>query len=105
MHDRKVKIEEVIKRHAATFLEKESNRVALISVTRVSVSPDLRTGTIFISVLPENKEKASLDFTKRLRGDLHKYLMEKMKTRVAPFIDFEIDYGEKNRQLMDTLSK
>jgi hypothetical protein len=31
--------------------------------------------------------------------------MDHMKTKVVPFLEIEIDYGEKNRQHIDELSR
>ena len=51
-----------------------------------------------------DKEKAALDFLKRIRSEFRTHLMEKARMRRIPFFDFEIDYGEKNRQKIDEIS-
>ncbi|MDD5568569.1 MAG: ATP cone domain-containing protein, partial [Candidatus Omnitrophica bacterium] len=38
---------------------------SMITVTRTEVSRDMKHGTIFISVLPESKEDAAINFAKR----------------------------------------
>jgi ribosome-binding factor A len=101
--DRTPKLEELIRRNAAEFFERESNRDALVSVTRAVLSPDTKQATIYLSVLPNTKEKAVLDFAKRLRGELRSYLKDHVRTRVIPFVEVEIDMGEKNRQRADDL--
>ena len=103
MTDRQEKVSQLIKKHVAEFLMKENNNTSLITVTSASVSPDLKKGTILITVLPESKEKPALDFAKRKRGEIREYFKKHMKTKVIPFIDIEIDKGEKNRQKIDEL--
>jgi ribosome-binding factor A len=94
---------ELVKRLSAEFLERESNRDALVSVTHVELSPDTKYATIYLSVLPESKEHAVLDFAKRLRGDMRNFLKEKMRSRVIPYLEVEIDLGEKNRQKIENI--
>ena len=88
---------------AQDFFQRESSGASLITVTRAEVSPDMRSGTIFITVLPENKEEAGLDFARRMRSDLRHTVMKRLPVKVIPFIEVEIDYGEKNRQHIDEL--
>ncbi|MFH1402528.1 MAG: ribosome-binding factor A [Patescibacteria group bacterium] len=101
---RQNKVKENIKNLAAQFLSMESNRVSLITVTNATVSKDLKKATIFISVLPETSEKSALNFAKRKRSDIRDFLKEKLKMKTIPFLDFELDMGEKNRQKIDELS-
>jgi ribosome-binding factor A len=53
--------------------------------------------------LPENKEHDVIDFAKRKRAELREFLKKNMATKIIPFIDIEIDRGEKNRQKIDEL--
>src|SRR3990172_5306006 len=98
MSTRTDKVETLISHLAAKFLEKEATNVSLITVTGCKMSSDLKKAIIYFTVLPENKEKAALDFAKRMRGAFREYLKKNLEMRVLPFIDFEIDKGEKNRQ-------
>lgn len=88
---------------AAEFLGRESNRQSLITVTRADVSPDLTRGTVYFTVMPESYEETALDFTKRKRTEFRTFVKRHMQLRKLPFFDFEIDYGEKHRQHLDTL--
>jgi len=97
------KVNRLIKELAANFLEREATNQSLITVTGCVVTDDLKKATVYFTVLPENKEKAALDFTKRMRSDFRDYLKKNLEMRVLPFIDFEIDKGEKNRQRIDQL--
>jgi ribosome-binding factor A len=97
------KVNQLIKELAANFLEREASNVSLITATGCEVSPDLKKAVVYFTVLPESKEKSALDFSKRMRGDFRDYLKKNLEMRVIPFIDFEIDKGEKNRQRIEQL--
>ena len=84
-------------------MEKEASNVSLLTVTGCEVTPDLKKATVYFTVLPESKEKSALDFAKRMRGDFRDYLKKNLEMRVIPFIDFQIDAGEKNRQRIEEL--
>ena len=101
--ERTDKVANLIKERAAEFLQRENNRTSLITVIHATVSPDLKRATVFISVLPDDKEKTALLFAKRKRKELREYLKEHMATKTVPFVDIEIDRGEKNRQRIDEL--
>lgn len=92
-----------VKSAGAELLETESNGEALITVTSCNVSPDLKNATLYISVLPEEKENAALGFCKRRRAKLRQALKKNLHTKVVPFVDIELDMGEKNRRRIDEL--
>lgn len=105
MGDRKIKVEEALKRLAATFIEKESDKVSLITVTHVNISPDFQNSIIYISVLPDKEAEKALNFCKRKMTDFKKYVKENMHIHSIPHFSVELDYGEKNRQRIDELSR
>ena len=104
MSERTEKVSHEIMKLAATFIEREGDKTSLITVTRVTISPDLKQSTIYISVLPDSKQEAALNFCKRKMTDFKRYVMEKMRIRAIPFFDVAIDYGEKNRQIIEDIS-
>jgi len=104
MTERQEKVAKLIKKLSAQFLQIESSGQSLITVTNCTISPDLSKATIFISVLPEKSEEFALNFIRRKRGEMRDYIKKNTKMRVLPFLDVEIDYGEKNRQRIDELS-
>jgi len=100
---RSERLAEYVKEKVSEFISRESNHSSLITVTRVDLDNSLKTGTVLISVLPEDKEEEVIHFLKRRRSDVRNYLKSNIRTRMIPFIDFIIDKGEKNRQLVDEL--
>lgn len=97
------KITNHIKELAAIFIEREAGPTSLITVTRVLLSPDGKRAVILITVLPVEKEKAAYGFIKRNLGELRKYITKGLKINPIPFLDVQIDEGEKNRQKIDEL--
>ncbi len=98
-------MEEALAHQAADFFARESNYESLITVTRAEISPDLKNVTIYISVLPVEKEQNAIAFAKRVRTDFREYIKDKSALRYLPTIDFALDYGEKNRQRIDDLTR
>lgn len=88
---------------AQDFFQRESSGLSLMTFTRCEVSPDMRQGTLYMTVLPVEKEEAALDFARRMRTDMRKYVMKRLPVKVIPFFEIELDYGEKNRQHIDDI--
>lgn len=105
MGRRQEKINELLVQLAATFFRDHSGSQSLITVTRASVSPDLTRATVYFTVLPEKEEARALAFAKRQRSDLREYIKKHTDFRRLPFVDVEIDFGEKNRQHIDELGR
>ena len=102
---RQIKVAEAIAHMAADFFARESNAQSLITVTRADVSPDLKNVKVYLTVLPEKFEDTVLAFAKRNRTDFREYVKHNSVLRHLPNFDFEIDYGEKNRQRIDDLTR
>lgn len=105
MIDRKARVEEEIKKYVAEYIERESNRDALISVTRIELNEKMTEGMVYVSVLPESKEEGVIFFLTRNGGDIKAFLRKKAPHMRSPFFTFVIDYGEKNRLKIDELSR
>ncbi len=103
MQNRNEKVSNQIKELSALFLGRENDKTSLITITHADTSPDLKKATIFITVLPNSKENSALFFVKRKLKDLREFLKENMQIKTIPFLDVEIDLGEKNRQKIDEL--
>jgi len=101
---RKTQVEEMVAHAAADFLSRTSNRQSLITVTRASISPDLRNATIYFTVFPEDTEAAALEFVKRQRSEFRSSIKKHVRLKSVPVFDFVIDEGEKKRQILDEIS-
>lgn len=99
---RQQKVAEEIRKAAGEFIAAESNRMSLVTPTRVDISPDLKNATVYFTVLPENMEEEVLNFLRRKRSEFKQTLKKKHFKRL-PFTDFKIDYGEKNRVALEEI--
>lgn len=99
------KIANQIKELSATYIERIAGVTSLITVTRVVISKDRKRAKIMISVLPEEKEAAAYGFIRRNLGEIRKYVMKGLNINPLPYLEVEIDEGEKNRQKIDELLK
>jgi len=102
---RQLQVSEMLTHMAADFFARESSGEALITVTHADISPDFKNAMIFLSVLPEKFEEHVLHFARRQRPEFREYLKKHARLKALPFVEFELDYGEKNRQRIDLLTK
>ncbi len=87
----------------ASFIERESNKESLVTVTRCIISNDRKNIDVMISVYPTEHEEKVIQFLNRRKWDARDYMKKRIQTRVIPFVHFKIDVGEKNRQKIDQL--
>jgi len=103
MNEKHLRASEIIQHLVADYLNLESNRTSLITVTGIDLAPDGSKATILVSVYPDDKSKGALDFLNRKRDDVRVHIKKNSKLRRLPKISFAIDEGEKNRQRIDEL--
>lgn len=90
---------------AGMYIAREAGRDTLITPTRVDLSPDHKNATIFVSVFPDSNVENAIAFLGRHRDNFREFLKKEGRFAVLPFIKFEFDRGEQNRQHLDELSK
>ena len=97
------KINREMQKVFAQFVERESNKESLVTVTRCDISLDRKNIDVLVSVFPVDKEDQVIQFLERRKWDARDYMKKRIQTRVIPFVHFKIDEGEKNRQRIDQL--
>ena len=91
---------------AATYIAREAGRSTLITPTRAHLSPDGKYVTIYVSVYPTEQGEHAITFLMRNKDDFRAFLKEsRVRFPVLPYITFELDYGELNRQRLDEISR
>jgi ribosome-binding factor A len=95
----------VLQELAGEFVNRESSRESLITITRVDVSRDIRRSAIYFTVLPEDQEERASVFLKRKQGEFREFVKKKSDLRRVPYFEFKLDLGEKSRQRLDELSE
>ena len=89
---------------AAEFINRESAGQSLITVTGAREDNNGHLMTILITVLPQSREQAALDFLSRKKREFGAYVVKRAKLPFLPSTEFVLDLGEKNRQRLDELS-
>jgi len=102
---RQIQVAETLAHLAADFFARESNGQSLVTVTRADVSPDLKNVTVFFTVIPEEFQDKALKFAKRNRTEFRDYVKSNSQMKFLPTFDFEVDFGELNRQRIDELTR
>ena len=100
---RQLKVNEELKKVAQDFFQRNSSGSSMITVTSADVSKDLKKANIYITVLPQDKELAALDFAKRMRTDMRSDIKKRLPIKSIPFVEIEIDEGEKTRQRIESI--
>lgn len=103
MTDRHERVASLLRESVAKFIESEANSNPLITVTRVLITPNYRQATVFFTTFPEGKENDALVFLKRSGAELRGYIKKHNRMKYIPFIDFEVDFGERHRQHIDEI--
>lgn len=75
---------------AAEFINRESNRRSLITVTRVTM-PDEKHAHIFVSVFPQKDAKAVVDFLQRQHKEFLAFIKKTVKMHFIPNMSFLLD--------------
>jgi ribosome-binding factor A len=83
---------------------------ALISITEVDTSPDLRSAKVYFSVYGEEEEiQAARDHLTRAAGFLHRNLKGRLDLRHTPNLEFILDRslarGDRIMRLMRTIEE
>lgn len=89
---------------AGQYIAREAGRSTLITPTRAELGKGRRNATIFVSVYPTEESDHALTFLARHKDLFREYLKKTSRLAILPYITFELDYGERNRQRLDELS-
>ncbi len=103
MSEKNISISEIIRERAAIFIRNEANTNPLITVTRVEVTPNLKSAIIFVTTIPVEREEDALIFLNRHAKHFRNNLKKNTKIKYLPHISFAIDAGERQRQRLDTI--
>ncbi len=100
---RKAQIESTLHRTIGRVLSRglADPRVrGLISVTRVTIAPDLREAFVYISVLPDETSKRVLAGLQHATGHVHGVLCRELSMKTVPHLEFRIDDSLKKQAVV-----
>lgn len=108
--ERTERIEEEIKKVASRVILqelKDPRLTGLISVTKVSVTKDLKYCKIFVSMIGSKDEKEVMDALKSGAGLIRREIGSNIRMHSTPEVKFEFDdsmeYGEKIQKIINNL--
>ena len=110
MSDRMRRVNESVRAVVAEAVgELKDPRIGLVTVTGVSVSPDLREGVVYVSVLGnERKRKATLEGLESAHAVVQARLARELRMKRTPHLTFEYDpsveHGVRLTKLIDELA-
>src|SRR3954470_4712269 len=108
------RINHLLRQEIADLLTREVKdatlHTALISITEVETSPDLRNAKVYFSVYGEEDEiQAAREHLTRASGFLHRNLKERLDLRHTPHLEFVLDrslaQGDRIMRLMRTIEE
>jgi len=88
----------------ALIREIKDPRVALIAITAVSVSPDLRSARVLYSCPPEDSDRVAAGLAS-CKGFLRSHLAKSLGLRCVPELDFRYDLSVERQLEMERLLK
>ena len=86
------RLREALLHAAQEFVNRESNRTSLITVTSVDMRDDT-VARFFVSVFPPESTPAALEFLNRSRSDFAEFFKKHVRARSVPHIEFQPDPG------------
>lgn len=98
-------LQERISRFLLTHFEAPSG--ALITITKVEVTPDLHSAKAYVSILPKNQRGSMLEGLRKIAPELQQSLYHDLSIHTTPRIHFVIDEAEQRaaeaENLLDSL--
>jgi ribosome-binding factor A len=108
MSQRMEKVNELIKHELGQIILRELDiaKDILLTIIRVETSEDLSHASVYITVLPDTKEKEMLKELKSNEFDMQRELNKKLRMKNTPKIDFKIDdQAHAEQRIFEILSK
>jgi ribosome-binding factor A len=106
-HQRSDRVAAAIREEVANFLAegvKDPRVTALVTVTGVEMTRDLRHAKVFVSVMGEDSQRAStIEGLASVQGFLRSRLARSLSLRVAPEVQFVMDESVARAARIETL--
>jgi ribosome-binding factor A len=104
MNHHLAQIESTLKRALAEVLSQhlsDPRLAGMVTITRLTVSPDLHDAYVYISVLPARYEKRTLAGLRHAVGHIHTLVCQSVRMRTVPHLDFRLDESIKRQAEVD----
>ena len=94
------KVESTLQRVISEVIQKRISdpRIeGMVSITRVKVSPDLREAVIYVSVLPESRQKQVMSGLHHAAGRIRRIAGKSVQMKALPNMTFRLDESLKTQ--------
>lgn len=82
---------EALRKAASEFINRESNRQSMITVTSIRLDKGGKRAEVYVSVFPEKDTFAATEFLNRKRDEFRAYIKKRIRMRVIPSVRFLAD--------------
>lgn len=111
MSQRIERVNELIKQELSLLIREEIElpTEALVTITKVDTSPDIKNSKILITTFPNNLRGTILEILRKNQHHLHLLLKDKLQTKFIPNLKFIIDeqelFANQIDQILDEINK
>jgi ribosome-binding factor A len=107
MSQRTIQINELLRSHLGEIFSREISfkEGVLATITRVSVTPDLRHAAVSVSAFPEAEANYVLKTLKKERGKIQKNLNRLLYMKPLPILSFSFDPTESKADEIERILK
>ena len=110
MKHRQLRVNELVKRELSGIIAREINfEGALVSISAVDVSPDLKSANVFVSTLGADNKDSVIDKLESHRQALQAELARHVVLKYTPHLIFHLDEsikrGARVLEILDNLEK
>lgn len=98
---KKERLVSLLKDVASSFIRREVDPEAMVTVIRVEVAGNAQSVKFLVSVFPEKKEKEVVKTLNKNSGKFKEYLKTKIRMKFLPNVYFEVEKGWKLEMEMD----
>ena len=106
------RIDEELKKEITNIISyelRDPHLTGLISVTKVSTTPDLRFAKVYVSMINAKSNKGNLAILKRCSGFIRSKVAQKVNLRTTPELIFVFDesleYGSRIDAILENITK
>jgi ribosome-binding factor A len=107
MSHRIAQVESTLKRAICQVLQRQISdpRIdGLVSVTKIKVTPDMRTAFVHVSILPKEKQSKAIHGLQHASRHIQKLASRHITMRTMPHLEFRIDENlKKQAAVMDAI--
>ena len=106
------RIDEELRREISNIISyelKDPNLTGMISVTKVSTTPDLRFARVYVSMINAKSNKGNLARLKKCAGFIRSEVARKINLRTTPelifLFDESLEYGSRIDSILESITK